>query len=147
MTTYPYSLDTERELGFEKIDSEHSKFFDMLNHVNELLSGGKSKRARNYFHDILSDYVYEHFRNEERFMESFRFPCLEVHKRSHLKFRKTVEKMKPLIETYDDVSFRQALSDIFVWVSAHIGRVDRQYIEYYFEKSLVEKHKSALLIN
>ena len=130
----PPKLDAEFKLGIDDVDDEHGKLIDMLNRVHDLLSEGKSKWARTYYNDMLSTYVYEHFANEERFMESFDFPEIEEHKKVHSNFRRSFEKLKPLIETYDDASFRQALNDTFVWIIFHIGNVDKKYLEYYSEQ-------------
>ena len=141
-----FNLDPEYQLGFVEIDNEHKKVIDMLNRTSELLNEGKPKKARNYFKDTLSLYVYEHFRNEERFMASFSFPDLEDHKKVHANFRESFEETKALVETYDDVSFRQILSDTFVWTISHIGRVDKKYIEYYFEQQPTKQISEALIV-
>ena len=119
----------------------------MLNHTSQLLNEGKPKKARSYFKDTLSFYVFDHFANEELFMESFNFPGIEKHKTIHQNFRNSFEKTKELVETYDDISFRQILTDTFIWTSAHIGRVDKKYIEYYFEQNLAKKQLPEALIN
>ena len=147
MMTHFFNLESEAKLGFSKIDNEHSRIIDMLNHTTTLLREGKPKQARIYFKDVLSFYVYEHFVNEELFMESFNFPDIEGHKKVHENFRNSFEKTKALVETYDDTSFRQVLSDTFIWTSSHIGRVDKKYIEYYFEQNLAEKKTPETLVN
>ena len=147
MTTHLFNLDPKSELGFAETDNEHSKIINMLNHTSQLLSEGKPKKARVYFKDILSFYVYKHFTNEELFMESFNFPGIESHKKVHENFRNSFEETKELVEIYDDTSFRQVLSDTFIWTSSHIGRVDKKYIEYYFEQNLAEKRTPKILIN
>lgn len=130
----PFNPDVELTLGVEEMDNEHCKFAEMLNHIDELLREEKSVEARAHFNRSLSLYIDEHFTNEECFMESFGFSGIEDHKKLHSSFRELFENSKHLIKTYDDTSFRQVLSDVFVWLIVHMGSVDKKYFDYYFEQ-------------
>ena len=129
-----FNFDDEFKLGIEAADIEHSRLVDMLNQTHELLREGKREEARNYFNKSLSLYVHEHFTNEEAFLEGIGFPLLEDHKKIHANFRKSFEELKPKIETADDAAFRQALTDAYVWIINHIGKTDKKYAKFYFEK-------------
>ncbi len=129
-----FNFDDEFKLGIEAADIEHGKLVDMLNHTHELLREKKRDEARSYFNESLSLYVHEHFTNEEAFLESIGFPQLEDHKKIHANFRKSFEELKPKIETADDVAFRQALTDAYVWIINHIGKTDKKYAKFYFEQ-------------
>ncbi len=129
-----FNFDDEFKLGIEAADIEHGRLVDMLNTTHNLLREGKREEARAYFNKTLSLYVHEHFTNEEAFLASIGFPGLEDHKKIHANFRKSFEELKPRIETADDAAFRQALSDTFVWIINHIGKTDKKYAKFYFEK-------------
>jgi hemerythrin len=129
-----FDFDKEFKLDIEQVDREHVILVDMLNDVYSLIGAGKRDEARSYFNETLSAYVNEHFSNEEKFMESFQYPGLEEHRKVHENFKKSFNDMKPLIESYDDVSFRRALSDAFTWIIAHIGKTDRKYASFYIAK-------------
>jgi hemerythrin-like metal-binding protein len=129
-----FNFDDEFKLGIPAADIEHSSLVDMLNRTHELLAAQKRKEARTYFNQTLGDYVHEHFSNEEKFLESIQYPDLENHKKVHANFRKSFEELAPRIETADDAAFRQALTDTYVWIINHIGKTDRKYAKFYFEK-------------
>ena len=130
-----FDFDAEFRLGIDAIDNEHVKLIDLLNEVHALISAGKKEEARRSFSETLSSYVSEHFANEEKFMASIGFPLLAEHKKIHENFKKSFQELRPLIEAYDDVAFRRALSDAFSWIITHIGKTDRKYAAFYFSKS------------
>ena len=129
-----FNFDDEFKLGIQAADMEHSQLVDMLNRTHELLSENKREEARNYFNTTLGEYVHEHFSNEEKFLESIHYPDLENHKKIHANFRKSFEELAPRIATADDAAFRQAMTDTFVWIINHIGKTDKKYAKFYFEK-------------
>ncbi|MCF6278274.1 MAG: hemerythrin family protein [Anaerolineales bacterium] len=134
MTKKLFDFDDEFKLGIEAADIEHGKLIDMLNRTHELLSENKRDEARSYFSQTLAGYVHEHFSNEETFLESIQYPELEDHKKIHANFRKSFEELEPRIKTADDVAFRQALTDTFVWIINHIGKTDKKYAKYYLKQ-------------
>lgn len=129
-----FDFDAEFRLGIDSVDNEHVKLVDLLNQVHTLLGEGKRDEARQYFNETLSDYVIEHFANEEKFMESIGFPSLDEHRKIHENFKRSFHELKPLIESYDEAAFRKALNDAFTWIIAHIGKTDRKYATFYFSK-------------
>jgi hemerythrin len=126
-----FDFETEFKLGIEAIDNEHIKLVDMLNRVHTLIGEGRKTEAQVYFSQTLGLYVNEHFANEEKFMENIGYPALEDHRKIHENFKKTFQDLQPLIETYDDRAFRNALGDAFTWIINHIGKTDRKYANFY----------------
>lgn len=129
-----FDFDSEFRLGIDLVDNEHIKLVDMLNEVHVLLSDGKREEAKQYFNEMLSGYVTEHFANEEKFMESIGFPLIEEHRKIHENFKQSFHKLKPLIESYDEAAFRNALSDAYTWIITHIGKTDKKYAVFHLAK-------------
>lgn len=129
-----FDFDSEFRLGIDLIDNEHVKLVDMLNEVHVLLSDGKREEAKQYFNETLSSYVNEHFANEEKFMESIGFPLINEHRKIHENFKQSFYELRPLIESCDEAAFRNALSDAFTWIIAHIGKTDKKYATFHLEK-------------
>ena len=128
-----FDFESEFMLGIDAMDNEHMQLVDMINQVHALISEGKRDEAREYFNEILSDYVVKHFDDEEKFMEEIGFPGLEMHKKIHENFKQSFYDLQPKIASFDDKAFRAALSDAFSWIITHIGKTDRRYAKYYFE--------------
>jgi hemerythrin len=130
-----FDFDSEFRLGIDLIDNEHIKLVDMLNAVHILLSDGKREEAKQYFNEMLSGYVTEHFANEEKFMESFDFPFINEHRKIHENFKRSFQELRPRIESCDEAAFRNALSDAFTWIIGHIGKTDKKYAAFYLAKA------------
>ena len=134
MTNEYFNFDLEFKLGIEAVDVEHMRLVDMLNRVHAMLAEGRRDEAQAYFHQTLGAYVNEHFANEEKFMAGFGYPALEEHKKIHADFRRSFEELAPAIAALDRDAFEKALNDTYMWIIAHIGKVDKRYVTYYVSK-------------
>ena len=77
--------DDAYSLGIEEIDTQHKHLFEIANRIFTLKSSSKVKEdIRDILYE-LSDYVKEHFKDEEDYMSSINFPYLEDHKQEHQK--------------------------------------------------------------
>jgi len=126
-----FDFDSRFRLGIEEVDKEHAKLVDILNRVGQLLDEDSYRDAAEHFTENLSEYVNEHFANEEKFMESINYPDLETHKNAHKNFQDSFYELKPRIEQYDEDAFRKSLLDTFLWLVSHTGKTDRDYADYY----------------
>jgi hemerythrin len=131
-----FDFETEFKLGIEEIDKEHEKLVSMLNSVHLLLKEGKKEDAISFFRQTLSSYVIEHFSNEEMFMERIEFPQIDEHKKIHINFKKSFMEVLPLIDSYDEAAFRNALTDSYTWIINHIGKTDRKYANFVHQKKV-----------
>ena len=128
-----FDFDSRFRLGIDAVDKEHEELVNMLNHVSELLDNNKLHEATKYFTENLSDYVDEHFANEEAFMASIGYPQLEAHKKTHKKFVDSFNELKPKLEQFDEDAFRKSLLNTFLWLISHTGKTDKDYADYYRE--------------
>jgi hemerythrin len=133
VTIQLFDFDNEFKLGIDEIDREHARLVNMLNDVHSLIREGKKEEACNYFRETLTAYVVEHFTNEEKYMESISFPQIEEHRQIHTNFKQSFVKSLPLIDSYDENAFRNALTDTYTWIINHIGKTDRKYAIYSIE--------------
>lgn len=129
-----FNFDQEFKLGIEAVDNEHIRLVDMLDEVHTLMNAGKKDEAIHYFNKTLSAYVNEHFDNEEEFMKSFDYPQLDEHRKIHQIFKNSFIELSPKLENFDNVAFRQALSNAYAWIISHIGKTDRKYADYYLSQ-------------
>ena len=130
MTKPLFNFDAEFKLGIDAIDQEHVKLADIFDRVHTLLNEGKRDEARQYFVETLSNYVHEHFANEEKFLAEIVYPQPDEHKKLHANFKQTIRDWKPLVESSDELAFRKTLNDTFTWIIAHIGKTDRRYAKF-----------------
>jgi hemerythrin len=133
VTVKLFDFENEFKLGIDEIDLEHAKLVNMLNDVQSFIKDGKKDEARNFFRETLTAYVVEHFANEEKYMESISFPQIEEHRQIHTNFKQSFVKSLPLIDSYDETAFRNALTDTYTWIINHIGKTDKKYAIYSME--------------
>jgi hemerythrin len=130
VTVQLFDFENEFKLGIDEIDREHATLVNMLNDVHSLIKEGKKEEARNYFRQTLTAYVVEHFANEEKYMESIGFPQIDEHRQIHTNFKHSFVVSLPLLDSYDEAAFRNALTDTYTWIINHIGKTDRKYAIY-----------------
>ena len=131
-----FDFNAKYRFGIDEMDRDHKQLVDMLNHVSHVLDQGKIKEAAEHFNQMLSVYVAEHFANEEKFMEGIEYPYLERHRAEHARFREAYHALRPKIAAYDEDAFRKGLLDTFFWLVWHIGKMDKDYAEYYRKYNL-----------
>ena len=114
-------------VGVETFDSQHKRLFELINElvVQESGEDGHERLCRTL--DTLSDYMDQHFKDEEEMMAKHSYPNFEEHREEHTKFvRKNLRfytKLKEDSEALTD-EVTQFLGD---WWIHHIMNSDRQY--------------------
>ena len=85
-----YQWDSTMETGYEKIDSQHKQLIGMVNKLIEASSSGKSAAVVTEALDFLARYAIDHFADEERLQQDFKYPDYADHKRKHDDFKVVV---------------------------------------------------------
>lgn len=116
--------------GIELIDEEHRKLFEIIAEANSLI---KEEFLHDKFDEIvgileqLKDYTKEHFKDEEKYMESIGYSRLDVQKRAHEAF---VEKLTEInLDEVDDnqQQYLEELMDFLLgWLINHILKEDKK---------------------
>lgn len=113
-------------LGVEMIDNEHRELFRMINEIRDLLENSilddKYDRIREML-ERLKQYAEEHFKHEEKYMESIRHPELEMQKKQHAVFREKIYEADIIMPSGSDA--QQAFLDdllkyLVTWLYRHI---------------------------
>jgi len=112
-------------VGVPEIDAQHQELFRRAERLVVALRTGDRREVAPLMR-YLSDYVVEHFAEEERYMHEIGFPGLEAHRSAHLAFREEFATMvadferkgaTPLVA----LTIHNWLSD---WLRRHVGGVD-----------------------
>ena len=114
-------------VGIGKMDEQHKIIFDIINELFESLKGGIGSDVLGLI-NRLSQYTQQHFKEEERVLESLSHPDLEWQKEEHLKFYKTVEAFKKKAARESFSSINVELSHfLMMWWNNHILEGDKKY--------------------
>lgn len=110
----------------EKLDSQHKKMFDLAHKVYSLDAETTTKESMRELLKEFYSYMQEHFKQEESFMASFKYPKLEAHKKQH---EAIIDEMNTIVKT--SLSFKQMRASIQrsvqIWLVDYIMEHDMQY--------------------
>ncbi|WP_455756399.1 bacteriohemerythrin [Sulfurimonas sp.] len=84
--------DDKYKLGIDSIDVQHKKLFEIVNRLYDLKEDSNKEELRTILYEF-SDYMGLHFRDEEEYMLSIKFPDLENHKQLHQDIIDTLTKI------------------------------------------------------
>ncbi len=126
----------EFSVGIKKIDEQHKKLVDMLNHLHNAMKSGEGNEALNRILNEMATYAVEHFRTEEELFTEFAYPQYVEHKKEHddfvakvLEFKKQFEDRKMLLS----LAVSEFLRD---WLMNHILQSDKKYTAFLNQKGV-----------
>lgn len=119
-------------VGVEKIDSQHKVWFEKANNLFEAGRNKKSKEMISEMLGFLDDYTKEHFRDEETYMLSIKYPGIDTQRAAHKGF---IEELAKLKEEYVQSGGNVAViiganSMVINWLTQHISNLDKQIGNY-----------------
>jgi hemerythrin len=125
----------EYSLGHSDIDGQHKRPFALGSDLHAAMTQGKGKDTLSKTLASLVSYTKMHFANEERLMQTHRYPELPEHKAAHdaltarvLEFQKEFEAGRVGMT----VELLQFLKD---WLQHHIGETDRKVAKFLQSKA------------
>ncbi|MGO9317367.1 MAG: bacteriohemerythrin [Terracidiphilus sp.] len=114
-------------VGVQKIDSQHTILFDILNELHAAMMKGQAQKVTGLLLHKLADYTHIHFSAEEAMMAAANYPGLVDHK---LKHRDLIKQVEDYVLRYDkgDIALNVKLLDFLRdWLTNHIQKVDMAY--------------------
>ena len=126
------SWDDAYLLGIDEIDSQHKKLIAIANKLYDILTGSTDK-YKILLPSILKeikDYTVYHFSNEEKFMESYGYTGVSIHKTAHDSFIKEVEFQSGKLLDSDILSGEKFYGFIVNWILNHIAKADRVWAKF-----------------
>lgn len=119
------------EVGIAEIDEQHRWLVDTTNSLHALLSTEEAQVAElGTILEQLMDYTMNHFIVEEEIFDRLGYPESDAHKAQHNIF---CEKVMDLLTRHDmgETVGIEALNLLKSWLTNHIVKVDKQYVEYF----------------
>ena len=83
------------ETGNDLIDSEHQALIDAINDLMEACEQGHGRQQMVRTAEFLSDYVVQHFSDEEKLQIKHRYPKYDSHHAFHVQY---IQQVKDLVE-------------------------------------------------
>ncbi len=119
------------ETGIDIIDDQHKRIFDYLKEIDQAIAI-KSIRQIEYVIKSLIDYAISHNTFEESLMEKAGYPMLEAHHQVHERFKERAHSYLARFANGEDpiVLAREVRGDMGLWLTNHIKRDDKHYVNY-----------------
>lgn len=118
-------------LGVVKIDEQHRKLFEIAGEIEALLN---DDFITDKYDDIvailgeLKDYTIQHFKDEEEFMLSHKFPMFLTHKMMHNDFVEKIESIDlSKVDNEQNLYLKEILNFVAEWLVEHILVEDAKY--------------------
>ena len=119
------------EVGITEIDQQHRWLVNTTNTLHALLNTEDAQAQEiGSILEQLMDYSMNHFIIEEELFQRFDYPDSDSHKAQHNAF---CEQVMSLLTRHDmgEAVGLDALNLLKDWLSNHILKVDKQYVEHF----------------
>jgi hemerythrin-like metal-binding protein len=116
-------------VGVAEIDRQHKQLIAMDGTTvsSETVSGVLTD---------MTEYADYHFGSEEKHMQAYGYPDLEVHKNQHAEFIRKTAEFSLATMAYKETIPTEILSYLRDWLVEHIMKADMQYKPFFEEKGL-----------
>lgn len=119
-------------VGVREIDEQHKTWFEK---AEKLFEAGKNNQAKEYIGELLvflDTYTKKHFADEERYMQSIKYPGYLQQKQAHTAFIAQLAKLRSDFNTSGGniaviINANQMVVD---WLTKHISTMDKKIGEY-----------------
>lgn len=107
-------------------DQQHQTLFDMLNTLNNTVSGGNRKTVGEQL-DALIAFVAKHFEMEEKLMQQHSYPSYAGHKAEHDKLVQTCVDLQKKFHAGQAEITAETTAFVADWLKSHIPAIDKPY--------------------
>lgn len=124
-----FSWQPSYDIGVEPMNDDHKRLLKLMADLESAYKAGSSIKEQFAILEELKDFTVKHFRQEEAFMESIKYPELATHKMIH---QNLLERFGTFVTRY---RAEGKLEDEFFgflrsWLTAHIMGIDVKYGEF-----------------
>jgi hemerythrin len=124
---------SEYEVGIKEIDRQHKEILGILKRLSTQRKDQERDAVREALMQLVS-YIDRHFALEEELMDRHAYPGFDAQKDAHDAFVDTVcDNLRDFLKNRRVVPVN-VFNFVWDWFSAHIVRMDRQYIPYLNEQ-------------
>ncbi len=128
MSTF-FNWENRYDIGVNAMNDEHKTLIAHMNALHEGSAKGLPLDAQLKLAGELYQYVLKHFSDEEKYMESIKFPEFDVHKIIHKDLLSKLDEHVTKIKN-DGVIGEEFFKFLRFWLSAHICGIDAKYGEH-----------------
>ncbi len=129
-------IDEKYSVNIRQIDEQHKKLIAIINEVFEKKMDNVGEGTAADILAKLTEYTQTHFQDEEKLMQQFNFPDLEVHQRTHQYFVKKVRQYVQDFRNNQEFLTDDLLCFLRDWLINHIMETDKIYATFLNKKGV-----------
>jgi hemerythrin len=118
------------------IDTQHKNLVGIVNELHQAMVGGHGKEQLGKILSNLVKYTQAHFKTEENFMESHRYPAYSAHKAEHDRLAKTVVDFQSKFQEGEVGMTIEVMNFLKDWLGKHIMGTDKRYTPFMHSKGV-----------
>jgi hemerythrin-like metal-binding protein len=131
---FPWSDTYSVNIGI--IDAQHKNLVNIVNELHQAMTTGKAKQELGKILSVLIKYTQVHFKTEETFMESHRYPDYAYHKSQHEQLAKTVLDFQSKFQKNEVGLTIEVMDFLKDWLGKHILGADKKYTPFLNSKGV-----------
>ena len=116
-------------VGIEEIDNQHKMLFNSINDLVDAMSEGRGTEETDKLFVFLENYILDHFKREEEYMEKYHYPDPEkdAHLAAHKDFKESFAELKDKLSAKGPArSLTMKVSSLLgSWWLSHINNIDK----------------------
>lgn len=116
----------ELSVGLKEVDDQHKELIRIVNAVIKAVKLGRDQRVVGNVMRKLREYIVFHFSEEEKLMESVRFPDRGIHVSEHARLKREVKDYQRQMYNNVDITSENVLEFLKGWLIGHILAYDRE---------------------
>ena len=119
--------DSKFGLGVSAMDNQHKNLIKLINRYFDASKQPPNKTANSKLLDELIQYTVTHFADEEKYMESIKYPGLTEHKFQHKGLVTRALEVKKAFDAGNGAIDQEVLNFLKSWLMTHIQGHDMKY--------------------
>ncbi len=131
------SLDAQYKTGLLWQDLQHKELIDLFNKLSDQNLKKTDPALFTYTIGFLVMYANQHLSLEEGYMDEYKYPDSEYHKKAHKEFIKKLKDFRKNHNSFSPDAVENLLENIKEWILDHIAENDKKLGLFILEK---EKH-------
>ncbi|HNW52586.1 MAG TPA: hemerythrin family protein [Prolixibacteraceae bacterium] len=120
----------ELSIGNVRIDNDHKKLLEVYDDLVDLIEHNGSNEDFAKILSKMTDYVFKHLKNEEKYMEEFGYPKLKEHQQFHRNYNYKVSMYNFNLLGSNPPNPHEIIEYIREWWINHILKHDIDYENY-----------------
>ncbi len=115
-------------VGVDTMDEQHKELFKLINELHDCLTAECEKSETFKAIEFLENYINDHFKMEQAYMEKHSYPAISEHLAQHTSFITDLKEFRKQLEAgLEPVHFSKIITNWLVyWWRHHISNTDKQ---------------------